>query len=193
MAVSLTRLSWWLWGGKKEKEPVSINGSSSSSSSSSTEWGFPMKEREAVMKFPLVKGTKVAPSSSSHRNKVKRKWQSREERRIREHHHDDDVDDDDVVLVPSDGGVGCLSGSESDDSDWSIGWLEPHGSNFQSYEDESDNSFAVLVPCYRPGCKEVEGSNNELFCAIKDLPNEFSSAGMNYMEGWLASIQNFRA
>ncbi|KAL1315678.1 uncharacterized protein LOC107487253 [Arachis duranensis] len=189
MAVSLTRLSWWLWGGKKEKEPVSINGSSSSS----TEWGFPMKEREAVMKFPLVKGTKVAPSS--HRNKVKRKWQSREDRRIRDHHDDDHANDidDDVVLVPSDGGGGCLSGSESDDSDWSIGWLEPHGSSFQSFDDESDNSFAVLVPCYRPGCKEVEGSNNELLSVINDLPNEFSSAGMNYMDRWLASIQNFRA
>lgn len=157
MAVSLTRLSWWLWGGK-EKEPVS-NGSPLSSSS---EWGgFSLKERESV-KFPLVKGTKIAPS---HR-KVKRKWQSREERRIDREY--------DVVLVPSDGG-GCLSGSESDDSDWSIGWLEPHGSDFQSDDDESDRSFAVLVPCYRPGCKEVEGSNNDLLSAIKNLPNEFSS------------------
>lgn len=154
MAVSFTRLSWWLWGGK-EKEPVS----NSSPLNSSSEWGFSLKERETV-KFPLVKGTKIAPS---HR-KVKRKWQSREERRIDREY--------DVVLVPSDGG-GCLSGSESDDSDWSIGWLEPHGSDFQS-DDESDNSFAVLVPCYRPGCKEVEDSNNELLSAIKNLPNELS-------------------
>ncbi|KAJ1375822.1 hypothetical protein SESBI_50585 [Sesbania bispinosa] len=158
MAVSLTRLSWWLWGGGKEKEPVS----SGSPLNSSSEWGFSLKERESVnVKFPLVKGTKIAPS---HR-KVKRKWQSREERRIDREY--------DVVLVPSDGG-GCLSGSESDDSDWSIGWLEPHGSDFLS-DDDSDGSFAVLVPCYRPGCKEVEGSNNELLSAIKNLPNEFSS------------------
>ena len=47
--------------------------------------------------------------------------QSREERRIDREY--------DVVIVLSDAGGGCLSGSESDDSDWSIGWLEPHGNN----------------------------------------------------------------
>ncbi|CAL0331549.1 unnamed protein product [Lupinus luteus] len=171
MAVSFTRLSWWLWG-SKEKKPVVSN--SSPLNSSSSEWG-----RETV-KFPLVKGTKITPPS--HR-KVKRKWQSREERRIDR--------ESDVVLVPSDGD-GCLSGSESDDSDWSIGWLEPHGSDFQS-DDESDNSFAVLVPCYRPGCKEVEVSTNELLSAIKNLPNALSPAGKNYMEQWLTSLQNFEA
>ncbi|KAG4992149.1 hypothetical protein AAZX31_09G181600 [Glycine max] len=170
MAVSLTRLSWWLWGSSKEKEPVS----SGSTLNSSSEWSF--KERETV-KFPSVKGTKIAPS---HR-KVKRKWQSREERR-----HDREYD---VVLVPSDGD-GCLSSSESDDSDFSIGWLEPHGSDFLQSDDDLDNSFAVLVPCYR---KEVSSSNKELLSVIKNLPNEFSSAGKNYMEHWLASLQNLEA
>ncbi|XP_054809863.1 uncharacterized protein LOC129311549 [Prosopis cineraria] len=172
MAVSLTRFSCWLWG-SKEKEPVS----NSSTLNSSSDWGFSLKERETV-KFPSVKGTKI---TASHR-KVKRKWQSREQRRVDREY--------DVVLVPSDGGV-CLSGSESDDSDWSIGWLEPHGSEFQS-DDESDNSFAVLVPCYRPGCKEVESSKNELLSAIKNFPDEFSS-GKNYLEHWLASLENFEA
>jgi len=149
MAVSLTRFSWWLWGGK-EKEPVS------SGTPSSSEWGF--KERETV-KFPSVKGTKIAPSD----RKSKRKWQSREERILDREY--------DVVLVSSDGD-GCLSDSESDDSDWSIGWLEPHGSEFLQSDDDLDNSFAVLVPCYR---KEVESSSKELLSAIKNLPNEFSS------------------
>ncbi|PNX55798.1 hypothetical protein L195_g049429 [Trifolium pratense] len=58
-------------------------------------------------------------------------------------------------------GVWCfLSGSESDDSDWSIGWLEPLGFDFESNDndedDSGDDSFVVLVPCYSPGCKEVE-------------------------------------
>ncbi|KAF1861869.1 hypothetical protein Lal_00026344 [Lupinus albus] len=171
MAVSFTRLSRWLWG-SKEKKPVVSNRSPPNSSSS--EWG-----RETG-KFPLVKGTKITPPSQ---RKVKRKWPSREDRRIDR--------ESDIMLVPSDGGD-CLSDSESDDSDWSIGWLEPHGSDFQS-DDESDNSFAVLVPCYRPGCKEVEGSNNELLSAIKNLPNELSPAGKNYMEQWLASLKNFEA
>ncbi|XP_058772249.1 uncharacterized protein LOC131646121 [Vicia villosa] len=164
MAVSLSRLSWWLWGGSKEKKHVVDDNSSS-------EWSFSLKESESL-KFPSVKGTD--------KRKVKKKWRSREEKRV-----DRECD---VVLVSSDGGGGCLSGSESDDSDWSIGWLEPHGSDFQS-DDESDSSFAVLVPCYKPGCKEVEGSNNHLLTAIKNLPNEFSSAGNNYMEQWLASLQ----
>ncbi|MCI80198.1 hypothetical protein A2U01_0101469, partial [Trifolium medium] len=39
-------------------------------------------------------------------------------------------------------------------------------SNDNDDEDDSDDdSFAVLVPCYSPGCKEVEGSNNVLLKA----------------------------
>ena len=164
MAVSLTRFSWSLWGGggrrsggggRKEKEPVS-KGSTLNSPSSE------------MVKFPLVKETTMAPPS--HR-RVRRKWQSREERRRV------DREFEDVVLVPSDGCGGCLSGSESDDSDWSIGWLEPLGSDFQS-DDDDDDSFAVLVPCYRPGCKEVEGLNNVYLSAIENLSSEFSSGNI---------------
>lgn len=166
MAVSLTRFSWWIWG-NKEKEKVT-NSSSSSSLNSSTEWGFTKKEQHESVKFPLVKGKKIAATSSHKNRKFKRKWESREQRRVvmdREY---------DVVLVPSDGGA-CLSESESDDSDWSIGWLEPHGLEFQN-DDESDNSFAVLVPCYRHGCKEVvDSSKNDLLGAFKNIPDEFSS------------------
>jgi len=117
---------------------------------SSFDWGFGLREPETV-KFPSVKGTKI----SSSQRKVKRKWQSREERRI-----DREFD---AEVVPSDGV--CLSGSESDDPDWSIGWFEPHGPDF-----DSDDGLAVLVPSYRPGCKKVvEGSNNQLLSAIKNL------------------------
>ncbi|PNX60145.1 hypothetical protein L195_g060040, partial [Trifolium pratense] len=40
---------------------------------------------------------------------------------------------------------------------------EPLGSDFESNDDKDDfgdDSFVVLVPCYSPGLKEVEGSNN---------------------------------
>lgn len=157
MAVSLTRFSWWLWG-SKEKEPVS-NGSSLNSS---TDWGSGFRELDSV-KFP-------ARNLASHK-KVKRKWRSREDRRL-------DKQYGDAVVVPSDGGA-CLSGSESDDPDWSIGWVEPHGPGFRS-NDETDDGFAVLVPCYRPGCKELmENSANQLLTAIKNLPNEFSSGNLS--------------
>ncbi|KDP29767.1 hypothetical protein JCGZ_18702 [Jatropha curcas] len=169
MAVSLTRFSWWLWSGK-EKEPVS-NGSSLSSSTDYLVSG--LRELDSF-KFP----TKNLASP----RKVRRKWHSREERKVDKHYGD-------AVVVPSDGGV-CLSGSESDGPDWSIGWVEPHGPDFRS-DEENDDGFAVLVPCYRPGCKElVDNSNNQLLSAIKNLPNEFSSEGKKYME-LLSAVQNF--
>ncbi|XP_058179630.1 uncharacterized protein LOC131298277 isoform X2 [Rhododendron vialii] len=157
MAVSLTRFSWWLWSGKG-KEPLS-NGSSLNPSS---DRGKGMREVDNV-KFPSVKGAMIAAPRT---RKVGRKWQSREERRIKS------IDKDyDAVLVPSDGV--CLSGSESDDSDWSIGWLEPHAPDFQS-DDEGDDSFAVLVPCYRHDCKELEeGPSSHFLSAMKNLSNEY--------------------
>jgi hypothetical protein len=180
MAVSLKPFSSWnMWGGggrRKEKEPVS-NGSSLNSSTTS-EWTLALKEREAV-KFPLVKENKKVQSPSHRKVRRKREEKMEETRIDREY---------DVVFVPSDGGDWCLlSGSESDDSDWSIGWLEPLGSDFESNDnddedDSGDHSFAVLVPCYSPGCKEVEGSNNVLLNAIKNLPNEFSSGMTFYNE-----------
>jgi hypothetical protein len=175
MAVSFTRFSYWLWGGdgggsgndsrgfSKEKEPIS-NGYSVNPS---TDWGFGLNSSVDTVKF-----------SSTTPRKVKKKWQSREERRI-------DREYDDVVVVPSDG-IG-LSESDSDDSDWSIGWLEPHGPDFDS-DAESDSSYAVLVPCYRPGCKQVVV--DQLFCAINNLPNQFTPEGKNYMEEWLSSLPN---
>ncbi|XP_021897568.1 uncharacterized protein LOC110814411 [Carica papaya] len=168
MAVSFTRFTWLnLWGGRKGKDPVS-NGSSSLNSSS--DLGLDFREPETV-KFQR----KLSPSK-----KVKRKLQREEEKR-----NDGEFD----VVVPSDGV--CLSGSESDGPEWSIGWVEPHGPGFQS-KDEVDGGFAVLVPCYRTGCKGVaEGSSNQLLSAIENLPNGFSSDGKNYIEKWLSSLPNF--
>ncbi|KAL5177468.1 hypothetical protein HKD37_08G023228 [Glycine soja] len=155
MSISLTRLAWSMWGGRgKEKKPVSSKASALNSKQSS-EWG-------------LAKETKMGPP---HR-KVGR---NKEERRV------DREYDDDVVLVPCDNDCNCdccLSGSESDDSDWSIGWLEPLASDFRS---NGDDGFAVLVPCYKPSCCKVveEASNKALLGVIKNLSNEFSSGWLN--------------
>ncbi|XP_054822858.1 uncharacterized protein LOC129321199 [Prosopis cineraria] len=175
MVISFTRFSNWLWGGKEEQSV-----SNSTTLNSSSELGFPLKKRESK-KLHKVKETKIVPPS--HR-KVKRKWKNREgENRI-----DREFD---VVLVPSDGG-GCLSGSESDDSDYSVGWLEPHGPSFHS-DEESDDSFAVLVPCYRHGGKKVESSDNELLSVFKNLPDEFSDkSSKKYIEQWLDSLKNLQ-
>ncbi|KAF7830017.1 hypothetical protein G2W53_012350 [Senna tora] len=126
MAVAFTNLSWWLWSGKHHQEQkISKGASVNSKVDNSGMWD------SDVLRFPLVK------NMASSLRRVKRKWHSREERKIDREY--------DVVLVPFDGG--CVSGFESDDSDWSIGWLEPHGPGFPC-DDKTDDSFAVLVPCY---------------------------------------------
>ncbi|ERN14395.1 hypothetical protein AMTR_s00033p00234310 [Amborella trichopoda] len=143
MAVAFTQISW-LWGGKEHEATVSTN------SNPSAPLDIGTREPDSV-KFPSFKGTKF-PS-----RKIRRKWQSRDERRRIDREYD-------IVLVPSDGG--CMSGSDSDDSDWSIGWLEPHAPGFQS-DDDSDSSFAVLVPCYgRPRSEPVESPQNQMLGAI---------------------------
>ncbi|MBA0628311.1 hypothetical protein Godav_023069 [Gossypium davidsonii] len=101
--------------------------------------------------------TKITPS------KGKGKWQGGEKTRV----------------VQSDGVY--LSGYESDGPEWSIGWEEPHGPGFQS-DNEDDGGFVVLVPCYKPGCKQlVEGPNSQLLSAIKNLSNGFSSGAEDFI------------
>lgn len=167
-----------LWSRKEETE----NLSNICSSNPSSDYGFGLREIESV-KFPW-KGTRMGSSSSSSSSsprKIKKKWHSREERRIEREH--------DVVMVPNDGV--CLSGSESEDSDWSIGWLEPHGPDFLS-DDETDDSFAVLVPCYKHDRRgPVEGPNAQLLNTIKNFTSEPFTEGKNLMDQWLSSLQNF--
>ncbi|PNX89619.1 hypothetical protein L195_g045741 [Trifolium pratense] len=72
-----------------------------------------------------------------------------------------------------------LSGSESNDLDWSIKWLKHLGSDFESNDnddedDSGDDSFVVLVLCYSPGCKEVERSNN-MFLKAENRQSKRSS------------------
>ncbi|KAG6514050.1 hypothetical protein ZIOFF_024389 [Zingiber officinale] len=147
MAVAFTRFSCWIWGGKDHKSP-------NSSLSSSPD--FPAGFRELDnLKFPPVDGPRVRSNS----RKIKKKWQSREERRIDKEY--------DIVLVPSDGV--CMSGSETEDSDWSIGWLEPHAPDFQS-NSEVENSFSVLVRCYCRGrCEQAESSKTRALGALEHL------------------------
>ncbi|XP_042493684.1 uncharacterized protein LOC122073213 [Macadamia integrifolia] len=175
MSLAFPRISWWLWGGKDNETTVS----SGASLNSSSDLGLGVRESDNI-KFPSVKGGKMQSTP----RRVKRKWHSREERRIDREY--------DLVLVPSDGG--CLSGSESDDSDWSIGWLEPHASDFLS-DDETESSFAVLVPCYGRGRRElveVDSPKNQFLSAIGNLPNGANHIleSKKYMEEWLSSLQN---
>lgn len=140
-----------------------------------------------ILRFPSMQEARIPP------RRVRRKWQSRTERRMDREY--------DVVLVPSDGGY--LSGSESDDSDWSIGWFEPHAPDFSS-ENESENSFAVLVPCYglphrsdtvdSKRASLATGAENPktqlLDVILSNLSNGSSATdSKKYMEQWLSSLQ----
>ncbi|KAG9137435.1 hypothetical protein Leryth_020638 [Lithospermum erythrorhizon] len=117
-------------------------------------------------------------ASSSRR--AKRKWHSREERKI-----DKDYD---LVLVPSDGG--CVSGSESDDSDYSVGWLEPHGPGFQS-DEELEDSFAVIVPCYgRCRGDPEDGDKGNSMNGLANISEMYAVDGNRFLEQWLSSLQN---
>ncbi|KAH0461441.1 hypothetical protein IEQ34_009016 [Dendrobium chrysotoxum] len=171
MAITFTHLSYWLWGTKDGHE------STNSALNLSSDFPSGFRELDSV-KFPSVKGTKMKSSS----RRIKKKWQSREERRVR-------IDREyDVVIVPSDGG--CLSGSESDDSDWSIGWIEPHAPEFQSNEGETDSSFAVLVPCYGRGrCEKKDGMKSRAFGTVTQHFG-FSSEGTDSIERWLSSLHD---
>lgn len=82
------------------------------------------------------------------------------------------------------------SGSESvavvacvgvgDGPEWSVGWTEPHGPDFQSDDEGDDGGFLVLVPCYR-AVAEGSSNNNQLLSAVKNLPNGLPP-GMNHYD-----------
>ncbi|KAE9595988.1 hypothetical protein Lalb_Chr17g0344551 [Lupinus albus] len=170
MAMAFTNLSRWLWSGKHQ-EPRTKNVSSINSSAYLNAW------ESDILRFPLIMQENVGSST----RRAKRKLHSREDRKK--------IDKEfDVVLVPPDGG--CVSDSESDDSDFSIGWLEPHGPGFTS-DDEKDNNFAVLVPCYGRDCgRMVEGPKSNLLSSVSvgKFPHSYSDESKKYVENWLSSL-----
>ncbi|KAL3514270.1 hypothetical protein ACH5RR_026987 [Cinchona calisaya] len=167
MAIAFANVSWWLWSGKQHEhaEPKIATGNSLNLSPDLGLW------ESDTLKFPLVRGGNIRSSSG----RVKRKWHSREERKIDKEY--------DVVIVPSDGG--CYSGSESDDSDWSIGWLEPHGPAFQT-DDDSDDNFAVLVRCYGRDGEELDDNSKN----VGNIPDLYAAGSKKNMEQWLSFLQN---
>lgn len=98
----------------------------------------------------------------------------------------------DGFVVPADGGD-WTSCSDSDESDLSIGWFEPLSSGFSS-DAESDNSFAVLVPCYGPSARHAvdsRGKQNENSHILNMIQSESSSQdSQKYVEKWLASLKS---
>ncbi|KAK3121689.1 hypothetical protein QOZ80_8BG0658940 [Eleusine coracana subsp. coracana] len=167
--MSLSRFSHWIWPGSRSQRtcepPAGImamkNGLLPDSPS-----GF--REPGAVG-FPRHGGGGARPR----KGKSRRRGGRGDSRVDREY---------DMVIVPSDGGGG-LSDSDSDCSDWSIGWLEPHARELQSDED-SESSFSVLVPCYRRGRIEQTGRPDGRFSGPGGV-----SDSQNFVDQWLSSLQ----
>ncbi|CAL9159045.1 unnamed protein product [Musa hybrid cultivar] len=163
MAVVFNLLSRWIWDGKGHETP---NSSPSFTYDSYTGFREPDSLKSAANKGPRIR--------SSSRRTVKKRH-NREERQIDKEY--------DAVLVPSDGG--CMSGTESDDSDWSIGWSEPLDPEFHS-EKEANDSFAVLVPCYgRRRLEHVVSSKKHVLGSV-DLRDADHYDGKRDIEQWLA-------
>jgi hypothetical protein len=102
----------------------------------------------------------------------------------------------DLVVVPADGI--SMSGSESDVSDWSVGWLEPHHANFLT-ENELEDSFAVLVPCYgatSPNSPKPKFGNGDEHqqqqppwaAVLANLSKHTNQENKRHLENWLANL-----
>ncbi|XP_071684350.1 uncharacterized protein [Lolium perenne] len=138
-AMGLGRFTHWLWPGTAARVASHELPATTLTSASLPDFPSGFREPDAV--------TFSSAEAGGRRGRQRR---ARSQRRGRgECRVDKEYD---MVIVPSDAG-GCLSGSESDDSDWSIGWLEPQAPEMQT-DGDPETGFAVLVPSYRRGHAE---------------------------------------
>jgi hypothetical protein len=140
--MALNRFTQWLWPGGAGRVATHELSTAALTSSSFPDFPSGFREPDTVTFYAAGSGARRARP-----RRVRSRRRSRGEARVDREY--------DMVIVPSDGG-GCLSGSESDDSDWSIGWLEPQATELQT-DGDPENCFAVLVPCYRHGHVEQTG------------------------------------
>ncbi|KAK9750341.1 hypothetical protein RND81_02G189200 [Saponaria officinalis] len=161
MSGKFPNLSWWLWSGKKKDAKKSQNKSSLKPSSKSND-----------LELDFYKDPAVGGVNSK---RVRRKGRNREGGKIDKEYGS--------VVVPFDG-VGSSSDSESDGSDWSIGWSEPHAPGFLS-EDEIDSGFGVLVRCYgRTYATKTDVSKKSPHDA-----NVYKADNQKHIDRWLSTLQ----
>ncbi|KAL6846078.1 hypothetical protein ACP4OV_023526 [Aristida adscensionis] len=176
MSMALSRFTQWLWPGSASRVATHELPSVGLTSSSFPDFPSGFREPDTVT-FSAGAG---AGSRRGRPRRVRNRRRSRGEPRVDREY--------DMVIVPSDGG-GCLSVSESDDSDWSIGWLEPQAPELQT-DGDTENCFAVLVPCYRHGRAEQPGRHEGPFLGAGAVADGHLSDGKNFVEQWLSSLQN---
>ncbi|KAJ4799314.1 Stromelysin-2 [Rhynchospora pubera] len=160
---TIKRLSHWFRGSKKPQET-----SSSSQISSSFRSGF----YDLDSSNPQSPSSRIRASLSPRR--VKRPGQCTIDKEYN------------IVMVPSDGE--CFSESDSDGSDWSIGWLEPHGSDFEPEPHKKESSFAVLVPCYKTGTIQRKAESFNRLSGVGNNNASAVSGSESYTQQWLSSL-----
>lgn len=175
MAMGLGRFTHWLWPGTAARVASHELPTTALTSSSFPDFPSGFREPDA-----LTFSSAGAGSRRGRQRRVRNRGRSRGESRVDREH--------DMVIVPSDGG-GCLSGSESDDSDWSIGWLEPQAPEMQT-DGDTETGFAVLVRCYRRGRAEQPRAPEGRFLGAGALSDGRLSDGNDLVEQWLSSLQN---
>ncbi|KQJ98266.1 uncharacterized protein LOC100841052 [Brachypodium distachyon] len=174
MAMSLARFSHWIWPGNRTRRARELPAGSTAASHGL----FP--DSPSGFREPNAVRLPSSGCGGPRPRKGRNRRPSREDSMIDREH--------DMVIVPSDGG-GYLSDSDSDNSDWSIGWLEPQAPEMQS-DGDSEGSFAVLVPCYRHGRVEQPVQPNSRIPAHRVLPDDSLTGGNTFVEQWLSSLQN---
>ncbi|KAL2642930.1 hypothetical protein R1flu_010517 [Riccia fluitans] len=147
LAMAATALSG-MW-----KKPGGRAQFSSATSQSGEEFWLQGMEAEKNVTQQYVQGRLPALCGVVESKRSRRRGRELEDRSWQEKKRDHEFD---FVIVPPDG---CyLSGSDSDDSDYSVGWFEPHSANFTDNEDEE--KFQVLVPSYRSTAIQLSSNNN---------------------------------
>ncbi|CAO2830133.1 unnamed protein product [Amaranthus hypochondriacus] len=170
MPISFPNLSWLLWSNKRKNAKLHKTSSVKSS---------PELNAKKLDMIRFNSFTGIEPNLASRTRKVRRKGRVRVEGKI-----DKELD---AVIVSCDGG--CSSDSESDASDWSIGWSEPHASGFLS-EDEMEVGFAVLVRCYGPRFRGNQDHGKDITGINANVPELCSADKKSSMERWLSSLHS---
>ncbi|KAL5201586.1 hypothetical protein ABZP36_035940 [Zizania latifolia] len=167
MAVALNRFTQWLWPGSTPRVATHELPSTGLTSASFPDFPSGFREPDTVT---------FATAGGGGRRRARPRTAGNGRRSRGEPTVDREFD---MVIVPSDGG-GCLSGSESDDSDWAIGWQEKLSPELQT-DGDPDGCFAVLVRCYRHGQAEQAGRPEGQFLTAGSLANGGLSDGRNFV------------
>ena len=175
MAMSLTRFSQWIWPGsrtrsRRGREPPAVSTAVANGLFPDSPSGF--REPDAV-------GHPGSGAARPRKGKSRRRGGRGEARADGEHG---------MVIVQSDGD-GCLSDSDSDGSDWSIGWLEPLAPDLQT-DGDSEGSFAVLVPCYRRGRIQRPARTDARFPGAIGVANGGVSGMLLFLPVYCCSVGN---